>query len=170
MPSYDRMHLVIAPPREIWADFRANSPKILMVFCAIIIWTIASSLIFSFLEHATFLHSAYFTVINVTTVGFGDVTPGTHIGKILAGINSVIGLVLFGAVVAALMMAIQPKPPDERTGIFRSGEIILPHPYPIFLNPEERHSGVLITIRDKRERKPGEPFFIDIILVDEQEN
>jgi hypothetical protein len=81
--------------------------------------------IYSFVEHITFLRSFYFTVINVTTVGFGDVVPFTRIGKLIAGFNSFTGLIIFGVLVATLTMALQPRqfsgeitsvqpePPDE---------------------------------------------------------
>jgi hypothetical protein len=62
----------------------------------------------------------------MTTVGFGDVVPTTQQGKLIAGINAFAGLLLLGALVAVVALALQPtswsttltsradaKPPDQ---------------------------------------------------------
>ncbi len=55
------------------------------------------------------MHAGYFTVINVTTVGFGDVTAATRVGKLVSGLNAFIGLGLFGVLVALITLAFQPS-------------------------------------------------------------
>jgi hypothetical protein len=58
--------------------------------------------------HWTFWHACYFTVTNVTTVGLGDAAPRTHAGKVIAGANSVAGLLFFGMIAAAFVRALSP--------------------------------------------------------------
>jgi len=103
------LSLVIAPRRQIARDLRANSKPIVIVSVALILYIVISSAGISLLESWSFLHAAYFTVINVTTVGFGDVTAATQFGKLLSGINAFAGLLAFGVLVALITMALQPS-------------------------------------------------------------
>jgi len=103
-----RLALVIAPRRQIVRDFRANSGPILVALAAVAAYILLSSLLISAMEKWSFLHAAYFTVINVTTVGFGDVTAATHLGKVLSGVNAFAGLIAFGVLVAVISLAFQP--------------------------------------------------------------
>jgi hypothetical protein len=100
--------IVLAPRRQIVRDFRANSGPILVALAAMAVYVVLSSLVISAMEEWSILHAAYFTVINVTTVGFGDVTATTHLGKVLSGVNAFAGLIAFGVLVALITVAFQP--------------------------------------------------------------
>lgn len=102
------MKLIIAPQRDVWRDFKANSGPILFAIAALLIYIILSSLVIWKVEQWAFWRAAYFTVINVTTVGFGDVTAATQAGKIMSGVNAFVGLVIFGVLVALITLAFQP--------------------------------------------------------------
>ena len=105
----NRMNLTVAPAAEVRRDVGRNLPWIFTLIGAALAYVIASTfLIQQFEDHWGFWHAAYFTVINVTTVGFGDVVPFTYAGKVLAGINGFTGLLLFGALVAVVTIAFQP--------------------------------------------------------------
>jgi voltage-gated potassium channel len=69
-----------------------------LVFSRFLIVVIASLLIlaagtvgFAAIEHLSIEDAAYFTVVTVTTVGYGDIHPSTHLGKLLS-----IGLIVVG--------------------------------------------------------------------------
>jgi len=83
------------------------------VTAALLAWILISAFLIALFENWTYLHAAYFTVINVTTVGFGDIVPATHRGKILAGLNSFAGLIAFGVLITVITTALQP---GEYTG------------------------------------------------------
>lgn len=51
----------------------------------------------------------YFTIINMTTVGFGDIVPFTTGARVLAIANSVFGLLSFALLVSILSAAISAK-------------------------------------------------------------
>ena len=56
--------------------------KFLFAAGVFIIFLIAGTFAYSYIEGWNYLDSAYFTVITVTTVGYGDISPQTNIGKI----------------------------------------------------------------------------------------
>lgn len=104
------LQLKVAPAAEVRRDVRKNLPWVLGLLIVTVVYVLLSSaLIRAFESGWTFLHACYFTVINMTTVGFGDVVPLTHWGKVIAGINAFAGLLLFGILVAVLALALQPS-------------------------------------------------------------
>jgi hypothetical protein len=103
------MHLVVAAPLEVTHDFRRNLPWFLGLLIMTVLYVPASASVIRFWEREwSFWHACYFTVINVTTVGFGDVVPTTTAGKLIAGANAFAGLLMFGAIVAVVALAFQP--------------------------------------------------------------
>ena len=103
------MELKIAPARSAVRDLRSNMRWIFVIALVWVLYTLASSAVIRIWEDWGYWHSCYFTLINMTTVGFGDVTPLTQQGKVVAGVNSVVGLTLFGVFVASITMALQPS-------------------------------------------------------------
>ena len=51
--------------------------------------------IFRRLESWTYINAFYFTVITLTTIGYGDIVPKTEIGKIAASLFALIGVAIF---------------------------------------------------------------------------
>ena len=110
MKKDDVLQLMVAPAAEVRRDVRKNLPWILGLLVATVAYVLLSSaLVRTFESGWTFPHACYFTVINMTTVGFGDVLPLTHEGKVIAGINAFAGLLIFGILVAVLALALQPS-------------------------------------------------------------
>ena len=61
----------------------------------LIILTCVSTSVFSFTEHRSLFDSFYWTVTVFTTVGFGDITPHTIIGKLLFLLDAVSGITTY---------------------------------------------------------------------------
>lgn len=110
MKKDDVVQLMVAPAAEVKRDVRQNLPWVLgLVIVTVAYVLISSTVIRAFETGWSLLHACYFTVINMTTVGFGDVAPLTHGGKVIAGINAFTGLLLFGILVAVMALALQPS-------------------------------------------------------------
>lgn len=110
MKNNEEMQLMVAPLAEVRRDFRKNLPWVIGLLVATVTYVLLSSaLICAFENGWTFLHACYFTAINITTVGFGDVVPLTHGGKIIAAVNAFAGMLLLGVLIAVLALALQPS-------------------------------------------------------------
>jgi len=56
----------------------------------------------------------YFTLITGLTVGFGDITPATGIGRVLSVVAGFIGVIVIGLVVAVANRALAMAAEDKR--------------------------------------------------------
>ena len=73
-------HFLDALRRRLWA---------VTFFVALICF---STLVFSYVEKHTLFDSLYWTITVISTVGFGDITPHTQIGKLLFMVDAVSGI------------------------------------------------------------------------------
>ena len=64
---------------------------------------IIGTFVFHFVEKWSYLNSYYFSVITLTTVGYGDFTPTTPFGKLFATLYIFIGLGIIAAFAQALV-------------------------------------------------------------------
>ncbi len=47
--------------------------------------------------------AVYFTLITLTTLGYGDITPTTAVGMMVAGTEALLGLVWFGMLTSIIV-------------------------------------------------------------------
>jgi len=64
---------------------------------------ILGTVVFHLLEKWTWIDSLYFTVITLATVGYGDLTPTTPVGKLVAVIFVISGVGIFLAFLNKVM-------------------------------------------------------------------
>lgn len=64
-----------------------------IVFVILIVF--AGAIAFQMMEGHSYFNSLYFTVMTMTTVGYGDITPQTAFGKIFVMIYALLGVPLF---------------------------------------------------------------------------
>ncbi|GEM_PF-719830 len=71
--------------------------NVLFLAFAVVIVIAVGALTFSYIEGWSYLNAVYFVVMTATTVGYGDITPVTEMGKIMTMIFalSIIPLVLY---------------------------------------------------------------------------
>jgi len=125
------MELVVVPRRRILTDTRQNLWAILLLMAIVLTYVLASAALiwrFETLQQWSYSESVYFTVINVTTVGFGDYFPKTTAGRSLACVNALIGVLFFGLLVAVVALAFQPGELTATTTFQAPSASVLPEP------------------------------------------
>jgi voltage-gated potassium channel len=116
--------------RDLAGDI--SDPAFRPVFGLLAVTIAVGSLFYWRVEHWSLLNSIYFSVITICTVGFGDFSPHTAVGKIFTTLYVLVGVGIIGLFVNAVSRramreshAIQRAVLEERFG----REISLPtHP------------------------------------------
>jgi voltage-gated potassium channel len=75
------------------------------------LWLLAlimtGAVIITAIEKVSFGKAVYFSLITVLTVGYGDIVPGTAIGRVISVLLGLIGILFTGVVVAAAVQAVR---------------------------------------------------------------
>ncbi|MFV0493376.1 MAG: potassium channel family protein [Pseudorhodobacter sp.] len=102
------MNKPLSPLRIIAAGLRDafsnQNVQILLGLTAALI-TLAS-MVYHWVEGWGWIDAVYFSVITISTIGYGDLTPQTNIGKVFTIFYVIIGLGLFVAAVTAIANSI----------------------------------------------------------------
>jgi voltage-gated potassium channel Kch len=99
-----RMSIVLARNAQFWR-----------LFGAVALLLASGAQIYHRLEGWSYLDAFYFTIITLTTVGYGDFSPQTDLGKIFSMLYILIGLGIIGALIALISQRSQEwLLPDEK--------------------------------------------------------
>ena len=63
---------------------------------------VAGTVIFMFIEGFSPLDSFYFCFITLATIGYGDLSPSTDVGKLVTVIYSIAGLGIMAALISSI--------------------------------------------------------------------
>ncbi|MFP4428579.1 MAG: ion channel [Desulfovermiculus sp.] len=98
-------------PLSFTAAFLSFFTKILFlttpIWGMIFLGIIGLACLFSVAEDIDFSHALYFAGVTAMTIGYGDIFPETVLGKIIALLIGVLGLLITGIVVAVALQAIK---------------------------------------------------------------
>ncbi len=61
------------------------------------------------IEKLTFFDAVYWSIITAGTVGYGDIVPFTHPGRVLAMVDSLLVIVLLGVVAGLILSYLTPR-------------------------------------------------------------
>lgn len=92
--------LIIRFFRSIWAGLKDREFRALFVWVVLVI--IGGTLFYARVEHWRLLDALYFTIITLTTVGYGDLTPKTDAGKIFTIVYIFVGISLISGFIILL--------------------------------------------------------------------
>jgi len=79
-----------------------RDPQFRRLLGIVLLMLAAGAHIYHRLEGWSYLDAFYFTVITLTTVGYGDFSPHTGTGKLFSVIYILMGLGVFGALIAVI--------------------------------------------------------------------
>ena len=94
---------------DVWSDRRLRG---ILLFVLALIGV--ATLTFWFLEDWTLLDAAFFSVVTISTVGYGELVPQTVLGKLFAMFYIIVGLGVFVAAATAVAEAILRLRDEER--------------------------------------------------------
>ena len=91
--------------------FVANSFRIYFLLRGVLgvqlMLVLGGGLAFSYVEGISAWHGIYFALITSTSVGYGDISPGTVTGQCISVVLAVIGTIFVGLVVGAATRAVE---------------------------------------------------------------
>ena len=85
------------------------SKKYRAIIMTVFTLLVTGTVVFHFVEGWRWLDSFYFCVITLATVGYGDFTPKTDVGKLLAIVYIISGIGIFLAFVQAYFDFVKDK-------------------------------------------------------------
>jgi voltage-gated potassium channel Kch len=71
-------------------DFDKHAYRLLFGLTVLVL--LAGTVVFHFVEELSYIDAYYFCVVTLATVGYGDITPHTELGKILTTFYILIGV------------------------------------------------------------------------------
>ena len=81
----------------IWSD---RASRGILITAALLL--VAGTLIFMWIEGFSLVDSFYFCFITLSTIGYGDLSPSTDLGKMVTVIYGIAGLGVIAALVSAI--------------------------------------------------------------------
>ena len=123
LPIYAIAQLFIRFGRTLRTLYRNPDTRGLLYLVALILFT--GTLFYHFVEGWRWLDSLYFSVITLTTVGYGDFAPQTDAGKLFTIVYIFIGLGILAGFITAVAQNQPPASPrrlGRRRDTAESGE------------------------------------------------
>ncbi len=90
--------------RSLWKllGLLLRDPQFVRLLAMVLLLLISGAYIYRRLEGWSYLDALYFTVITLTTVGYGDFAPHTDLGKIFSMLYILLGLGVLGSMIALI--------------------------------------------------------------------
>ena len=77
------------------------------LYAGLLAFIMAGAVVIAATEKMSFGKAVYFCLITGLTVGYGDIVPGTAIGRIISVLLGLVGILFTGLVVAAAVQAVR---------------------------------------------------------------
>lgn len=91
--------------------FNINGLWYVSLMCIVIL--LISSVAYSITEKVSFVEAIWWSIATTTTVGYGDISPHTIIGKVIATILMLVGIGFVGMFTSSVMTFFSEKNEDE---------------------------------------------------------
>ena len=81
--------------------------KIKVILFGLVVMLIAYAMAIAYLEKIPFADALYFTFITGLTIGYGDIVPVTHLGRVVAVLTGLQGVLITGLIIAVAVYAVK---------------------------------------------------------------
>jgi voltage-gated potassium channel len=86
------------------------------VILALIALVVAGAGAITIVEKMPFADTLYFAFVTGLTIGYGDIVPQTHVGRLVALLIGLVGILFTGLLVAVLVYAVRESLEELRKG------------------------------------------------------
>ena len=89
--------------------------KIQGIIFGLFFWLVFNATGIAYFEKMPFSDALYFTFVTGLTIGYGDIAPVTHMGRIIAILAGLVGLIITGLIAAIAVFALRQafEPPSD---------------------------------------------------------
>ena len=89
--------------------------KIWVIFLALFSWLVINAAAIAYFEKMSFADALYFTFVTGLTIGYGDIVPVTLMGRVLAILTGLVGVLIVGLITAIAVFATRNsiEPPTD---------------------------------------------------------
>jgi len=81
--------------------------RVWRIIVGLLTWLVINAVAITYLEEMPFSDALYFSFITGLTIGYGDISPATSMGRILAVLTGLVGILITGLVVAIAVYALR---------------------------------------------------------------
>ena len=81
--------------------------KIKIIMFGLLTLLVIDAVAVAYFEKMSFADALYFTFVTGLTIGYGDITPVNPIGRIIAVLTGIQGLIITGIIVAVAVFALR---------------------------------------------------------------
>jgi voltage-gated potassium channel len=81
--------------------------KVWGIFFGLFTWLVIDAMAITYFEKMAFADALYFTLVTGLTIGYGDISPVTPAGRVVAIITGMLGILITGMVVAVATYALR---------------------------------------------------------------
>ena len=86
--------------------FQALS-RVWSILAGLIAWLVIGAVAIAYFENISFADALYFTFVTGLTIGYGDISPVTPAGRLVAILSGFLGVLITGLVVAIAVYALK---------------------------------------------------------------
>ena len=88
--------------------------SVAQVLIALFVTVVILGAVISIAEKIDFWNAQYLSFISALTIGYGDLTPHTPLGKVISILLGIVGMVFFGIMVAAAIKSLEKVSLERR--------------------------------------------------------
>jgi uncharacterized membrane protein len=81
--------------------------KIKDIFFMLLGWLVVNAAAITYFEKIPFADALYFSFVTGLTIGYGDISPVTHVGRVFAVLTGFVGILMTGLIAAVAVYALR---------------------------------------------------------------